>query len=278
VSAPARTGATGVRGGAIAAAMAAAGRPLPEGHRLVSLAEEPGLRRPMDEQCTSAWPEFMLHDPVVDRLWDRLDDDFPAFQLAMLDAGGTIVASGNSAPLAWDGTPAGLPDGWDEQLVQTMAGFGAGVPPNTLGALQIVVGHGHRGTGLSAAMVGAYRALARIRGDRALIACVRPTGKHRYPLMSIDRYAAWMRWDGLPFDAWLRVHVRQGGRIVRPSPASMTISGTLAEWHGWTGLALPISGPYVIAGATNPIEVDVARDRAVYHDANVWVVHELAES
>jgi hypothetical protein len=269
------TAGSAARGAAIADAMAAGGRPLPEGHRLVSLAEEPALRRPMDELGSGAWPEFMLHDAVVDRLWTRLGDDFPAFQLALLDPGGSIAASGNGAPLAWDGTPTGLPDGWDEQLERTVAGHDAGLAPNTLGAVQIVVGRGHRGAGLSATMVAAFRAMAHLRGFRALIACVRPTGKHRYPLMSIDDYAAWMRWDGLPFDAWLRVHVRLGGRIVRPSPASMTISGTLAEWHGWTGLAMPVSGRYVIEGATNPIDVDVVRDRAVYHDANVWVVHEL---
>jgi hypothetical protein len=38
------------------------------------------------------------------------------------------------------------------------------------------------------------------------------------------------RADGLPTDAWLRTHVRIGGKIVKIAPYSMTIIGTIAEW------------------------------------------------
>lgn len=125
-------------------------------------------------------------------------------------------------------------------------------------------------------MVAIFLERARGAGFRALVACVRPTEKHRYPLVPIEQYAAWTRPDGLPFDAWLRLHVRLGGRIVRAAPESMTTVGSVAEWESWTGLTLPERGAYVVPFATNPVEVDRARDRVVYHDANVWVVHDLA--
>jgi GNAT superfamily N-acetyltransferase len=249
---------------------------LPAGHRLVNVAEAPETWRPADEMCSAAWPEFMLHDPVADRCWGHLHDDWPRFQLVLLDEVGGVAAAAQAAPLWWDGTDDGLPDGWDSQFDQSVAELAAGRAPNTLGAIQICIAGDRRGRGLSALMLEAMKQSAVEAGLGAVIACVRPTEKSLYPLMPIETFAAWLRPDGMPVDPWLRVHVRAGGRIVRASPRSMTIEGTVAEWHEWTGLSFPISGPYVVDGATAPVEIDLAADRGVYYDANVWTIHDLA--
>ncbi len=248
---------------------------LPAGHRLVTIADEPGLWRPTDEMCSSVWPEFMLHDPVADRCWDHLRDVWPQFQLVLLDESGVVAAAAQAAPLFWDGRYEGLPEGWDAQFEESVEGLAAGRVPNTLGAIQICVAPSRRSGGLSGLMLDAMREAAQAAGLGAVIACVRPTAKARYPLMSIDDYAGWLRPDGLPFDPWLRVHARAGGRIVRGSPRSVTIQGTLAEWSEWTGLSFPVSGQYVVEGAMAPLTVDVAADHAIYYDANVWTVHDL---
>ena len=112
-------------------------------------------------------------------------------------------------------------------------------------------------------------------GLTSVIACVRPTWKPRYPLTPIDRYARWTREDGLPFDPWIRIHVRAGGRIARPSPRSMTVTGTVAEWEEWTEMAFPESGTYLVPGGCEPVAIDREADRGTYYDSNVWVVHEL---
>jgi GNAT superfamily N-acetyltransferase len=243
--------------------------------RLVTLAERPDLDDALGDHNAAAWPEFMLHFPVAGRLWHHLAADFSAWQLMLLDADDRIAAAGNSAPLAWDGTDGGLPAGWDEQFERTVDGLRSGLAPNTLGAIQIVVAPGRRGEGLAGRMVEVFRSRARVAGFRALIACVRPTDKHRYPLIPIEEYAAWARQDGLPFDAWIRLHVRLGGRIALPVPASMVTTGTVGAWEAWTGLAFPASGSYVVPFATNPVVVDHAADRVTYEDANVWIVHDL---
>lgn len=249
---------------------------LPAGHSIISLAELPELRRPQGELNVSVWPEFMLHDATSDRLWGHLYTDFPAYQLCLFNAHGELVAGANAAPLAWDGTDEDLPDGWDQQLERSVADAAAGRAVDTLGAIQVVVRPEHQGSRYSGTMVQAMLAMAREHAFRALIACVRPTEKERYPLIPIERYVAWMRADGLPFDPWIRLHVRLGGRIVRPSPSSMVVEGTIAEWAEWTGLSFPESGSYLPRGAAAPLDVDVEADHGVYRDPNVWIVHGVA--
>jgi len=250
---------------------------LPAGHRLVRVSEAPEWWRPADRMCSAAWPEFMLHDPVADRCWGHLREDWPEFQLVLVDESGPepqVAAASQAAPLAWSGADGDLPDGWDEQFELSVAELAGRARPNTLGAIQICVAPDRRGQGLSALMLEAMNRTAAEAGFHALIACVRPTEKARYPLMSIDVYAAWRRADGLPFDPWLRVHARAGARLVRASAHSMTIAGTVTEWHEWTGLSFPVSGPYTVEGALNPVDIDLEADRGVYFDANVWMVHD----
>lgn len=251
------------------------GAQLPRGTRLVSLAEQPDLRGPLGDHNVSVWPEFMLHSAVANRNWDLLFEIWPDYQLVLLDADDRIVAAHNSAPLAWDGTDAGLPDGWEDQFEWSVAQRRDGIEPTALGALQIVVGLDRQGTGLAGTMLTAMRENARAHGLHSVIACVRPTWKPRYPLVTIERYATWRRGDGLPFDPWIRLHVRLGGRIVRPSPRSMTITGTVADWESWTEMAFPESGEYVVPGACEPVRIERGADLGTYHDPNVWVVHPL---
>ena len=156
---------------------------------LVSLAERRDLEDALDRHNTGDWPEYMLHDPVAAEHWHHLHGEFADWQLMLLDPMDRIVAAANSAPLAWDGTDEGLPEGWDEQFRLSVEQHAAGVRPDALGAIQIVVAPERRGDRLSGRMVDVLRARARDAGLRALIACVRPTGKHRCPLADIDRYA-----------------------------------------------------------------------------------------
>ncbi|HSJ87518.1 MAG TPA: hypothetical protein VK909_09950, partial [Anaerolineales bacterium] len=117
--------------------------------------------------------------------------------------------------------------------------------------------------------------IAKSNGYGHLVAPVRPNEKSKYPLTSIDDYIRWTTDDGLPFDAWLRVHARVGAKILKPCHASMTIRGSGADWESWTGLKFPQSGAYHIPGALNPMQIDVERDEGIYVEPNVWMVHEV---
>jgi hypothetical protein len=117
--------------------------------------------------------------------------------------------------------------------------------------------------------------VTKAKGLQALIIPVRPNEKSKYPLISIDDYITWKNEEGLPFDAWLRVHARLEGKIIKTCDESKTIRGTRTEWEEWTSMRFPQSGEYIIPGALNPIEMDVEADEGVYVEPNVWIVHEI---
>ncbi|NIK58190.1 hypothetical protein [Kribbella shirazensis] len=245
---------------------------------LVTLAERPDLAEALGNPDLMPEPELLYHDAVAAQCWPRLVTDFPDYQVALLDQG-RVIAKGHSIPFQWDGTDAELPDqGWDFVLATGVADRDAGRMPNAASALQIVVAKDRLGTGLSQLMVRSLRDVAAAHALPVLYAPVRPNRKDRYPLIPMEHYARWTLKDGTePFDPWLRVHWRLGGRILHCCQESMMISGAVAEWEEWTGLAMPASGQYVVPGGLVPVEVDHPRDIGRYIEPNVWVRHDLGD-
>ncbi len=239
-------------------------------HTVVSLAERPELAERLP--FGAGWPEFIFHDPVAARLMPEVDRRFAGLNLILLD-GDEIVAGGWGVPLAWDGTVAGLPAGWDGALERAVGGHAAGVAPDALCAMASEVVAAHRGEGLGGAVLSALRERGAGQGLGRMIAPARPTQKHRYPLVSIERYAAWTDAAGAPFDPWLRTHHRVGARVLAPEPEGMRIVGSVAEWEAWTGMAFPETGDYVVPDALVPVSVDRGRDEGVYVEPAVWMLH-----
>ncbi|MCZ2525006.1 N-acetyltransferase [Streptomyces sp. NPDC059506] len=239
---------------------------------VASLAERPDLTSAM-LTMESSWPAYIRPDPVlVHWVFER----HAHHQLVVFDDGGTVVARAASVPLTWDGTPGGLPDtGWDEALRRCMDDTYSGREPNTLCAMEIAVVPGRKAQNLSRRALDALKDHGRRMGYGDMVAPVRPSLKHSQPQLSMDEYAQCVRPDGLPQDPWLRVHVRAGGQVLKVCPVSMTISGSLDQWRGWTGLPFDTSGPVEVAGALNPVVADVEHDHAVYIEPNVWVRHPL---
>lgn len=244
--------------------------------KFVTHEERPDLVQRWYEMADKVWPELMLHDATVNRYWGGLARHYADCQLYLLDdETDTLVGVGNTVPVAWDGTVDGLPGGIDDVLRAAIGGYETAPAPTTLCALQAALRPGNTGRGLSTLIIRAMREVAVRRGLSALIAPVRPNQKTLYPLTPMERYIEWRRPDGLPRDAWLRVHARLGAEIVRVAERSMVIEGTVAEWEEWTGLTFPESGPYVVAGALVPITIDREADRGLYVEPNVWMRHPL---
>jgi hypothetical protein len=164
----------------------------------------------------------------------------------------------------------------DEVLLAGIQLREAGIPPTTVSGLRAVVRPDRQGAGLSATIMRAMRATASRHGFSELLAPVRPLFKDRYPLIPMDRYVTWTRTDdGLPFDPFLRVHVRLGATLMKVAPESMVIEGSVREWEGWTGMAFPESGSYLVPGALDQVAIDLDRNVGRYVEPNVWMLHPL---
>lgn len=247
--------------------------------RIVTLRERPGALAGLRRIQKKVWPPGMAYineDAVCVRLWPALLRVFPEFQIILCDAGGRVVAGGYTIPFVWDGRTRSLPMGVDGVLERGLRDHRRRRRPNTLSALLAVVDPRLQGRGLSAEVLEAMTLIASILGMRALVAPVRPTLKHRYPLIPMERYARWRRPDGAPFDPWLRVHWRLGARMLGVAARSMVVEGRVKQWEAWTGMRFPASGEYIVPGALAPVRIDRGRDRGRYVEPNVWMLHPTA--
>jgi len=238
--------------------------------KLVRYADRPDLRAVRFETLSKpTFPEYMNHNVPGGLYWARLYEDYPDFQLGLLD-GDELVAELHSIPSAWNGTADDLPSGWDEAFLRA---YESGRTADVLCALAISVRPDRQAQGLAARMLEEMRGAARTARLRELIAPVRPTLKSRYPLIPIERYMHWRRADGSHFDPWIRVHERIGGEIIAPAAESMAIEASVADWEEWTGMEFPSDGSYVIPGMLAPLDVGDGDGRHV--EPNVWLLHRL---
>ncbi|WP_051645122.1 hypothetical protein [Labrenzia sp. DG1229] len=242
-------------------------------YRVTTLSEQPDLIARHQTTGGSAWPEFMLHDPVAIANWEKMMSYFAGDQLTLL-VGDKIAAVVNMVPLKVEADLGKLPDrGVDWGVEKSVADYENGTPPNALMGLQIVVAKEFRGKKFSETATREVIAHARRRKLERIVLPVRPNEKHAFPLIPMDQYIHWKNPDGLAFDSWLRVHMRLGGDLIGICLKSMIIPGTVSEWEDWTGQKFPGSGQYIVPFALNPVDVDIERNRGIYVEPNVWVVH-----
>jgi GNAT superfamily N-acetyltransferase len=211
--------------------------------------------------------EFDRHGETFLRYGSRLHDEFPEFQFETEEG-----ARGRTLPIRWDGTLEDLPRGIDGAFERAFEEGGA----NVLCAVGVSVPELLRRHGYSRGALERMLELARANGFDTLIAPVKPTLKHRYPVTPIERYAEWRRKDGLPFDPWVRTHARLGAEILKPERESVRVGGTVAEWEKWTAMAFPESGEYVIPGGLQLLSVDREKDVGLYYEPNVWMLHTVS--
>ena len=237
--------------------------------RLVSYAERRDLLQRRDD-LGAAWDEFMYHDAVADVYWNRQYEEFPDLQLFLIDDDDQLVAESNAVviPFAADELPD---EGWDAALEQAFENR----PAKAVSAIAITIGVEQRGKGLSRTMLDGMRKAVVERGLSDLVAPVRPSQKHLYPLAPIERYVEWRRDDGKLLDAWLRTHEQAGAELVKVAARSMHISGSVSDWESWTGMRFPDTGVYIVPGALVPVEIDRERDEGVYVEPNVWMHHRV---
>jgi hypothetical protein len=207
------------------------------------------------------------------KYYDFILDEFADLQLCLVDVESERpVALANCVPIPCRDDLDELPDeGWD-WLVETGATRGK-ERPNILGALAVTVPAEERGKGYAIRMIRAVHEQCDRLGLGAVIVPVRPTAKCEYPHVAMDDYIGWTDARGRVFDPWLRSHVSQGARVVKPCDRSMVVEEHIAFWETWAGRRFETSGQYLVDGALVPVTIDVERQVGRYQEPNVWVAY-----
>jgi hypothetical protein len=242
---------------------------------IVTTSDHPDLDARSAASLRAGWPRFVLHDAVSNEHRDAVRKYFPRFDVLLVD-GDDVLAKAVAVALRWNGETATLPGGYDGALIAAVTGHENGVAPDTLCVVSVTVQPGRTGGGLAGTALAALRDRAVDAGLRRVIVPVRPTLKSSYPLTSMADFLRWTRADGLHLDPWIRTHQRLGATILAPAPRSMVVSGTVAQWERWTGMAFPQTGRYVVAGGLDLLAVDRERDLGSYEESNVWMRHPLS--
>ena len=215
------------------------------------------------------FPEFLFNADVPLLHWAKLRDRFPELQLVLYDEErDAVVGRGQTMPAS---TRGGLPGGIDDMLERLFGDAPNDEEPDVLSAAVAIVDPRRQGEGLSAHVIEGMQRIARDHGFPALIAPVRPTFKERFPLIDMKDYVRWTHPDGRLYDPWLRLHARLGAELVEVCPESMAVTGSRAEWEGWTGLEFPADGDYIVPGALVPVRFAGGAGR--YVEPNVWMRH-----
>lgn len=239
---------------------------------VVTRTERPDLDDKVRAAFRERWPEFVFHGEAGPRYLPRVQELFGHLDVLLLD-GEEVAAGGWGVPFAWDGTFEDLPDGYDGALARCVEDHDAGRPATTLSFMAAAVNPAYDKQGLATQVLHALVERAADHGIGQVVAPLRPTWKHRYPLQPMAEYAGWQRPDGLSVDPWIRTHQRMGATILGPAQRSMVVRGSVADWESWTGMVLPASGVYVIPDGLNTLSVDRDADTAVYVEENLWVRH-----
>lgn len=199
--------------------------------------------------------------------------------------------------------------------------------PNTLSALAVTVRADRRRMGLAERILQKMKDTALQEGLKILVVPLRPTKKSSYPFIPMEEYITWTQTPlktticrapslfkvtpqstvqpltisskdnalkpSLPFDPWLRKHVRMGAKIAKVAHKSMEVEASLDDWAAWTGIdfdSFP-NAPTVrethgnssvaeytqvaLQGGLVPLKVYREEKRAVYIEPNVWIYHQL---
>lgn len=218
------------------------------------------------------WPAFIDSDLLAGQHLPFVRDTFGGLEVALVQRD-VLVGAGWGVPIAWNGLTDQLPGGYSESLARAVRDHENGVTPDTLVVCATQVHPERSGAGLAAAVLEGLIDTGAAAGLTRVVAPLRPTWKHRYPLTPIVDYAGWTRGDGSAFDPWVRTHLRMGAHLLGTSSTSQTFTASVRRWEEWSGLEIPGDGAYIVPRALAPLVVDHAADSGTCVEPTIWVQH-----
>lgn len=169
-----------------------------------------------------------------------------------------------------------VPDeGWDWALEKAFLDREKDLEPNALCALQIGLNKEYQGKGISSHLVVCMKNIALSKNFKSFILPIRPNQKSQFPLIPMESYIQWANEIGLPYDAWIRTHVKNGAEVVKVCKRSMYVSENIKEWERWSNLRFQSTGDYILPFLLNPIRIDLNTQNGIYVEPNVWMRYSL---
>jgi hypothetical protein len=227
----------------------------------------------MDRLFAEGFPAFITADPEVKKYIARVREYFPHLDVILVSDDGQPAATGWGVPIPWTDDVKDLPPSFADILRVAVEAHESGADTNAFVICGGVVSPELKGTGTTTELLRALIQTGQNQGMTRVLAPLRPTRKHLYPLISIEEYASWVREDGLPLDPWLRLHVRAGGRVIALAPNAQTRFGSVKEWEEWARMPLPATGQYVIPDGMSVLHIDTDADVGTYTEPNIWIRH-----
>lgn len=225
------------------------------------------------EALKTAFPRVIRSSAVIAEYWERLERYFPTFQFCLVAGDGNLIGFMNAIPFRFNDPLDGLPDaGWDWMFTQGIADHEAGVKPNFLGSLQVVVRPEHQRMGHSKRLLKHAKHTVETTPLRQVVIPIRRTKKYLFPTLSMADYLK-LRDSEEIYDPWVRTHLRGGAKIIRVCRKSMTVAGDLSFWEDLLDRPVTTSGEYTLPGGLRPVVVDTQRGGGVYEEPNVWVAY-----
>jgi len=246
-------------------------------YKIVNFKQRPDLYDSQQEICRKTFPTFLYYSEIIDSTWDKMIEYYQEYQLLFLNDE-EIICIFNCMPMSLDFSDEELPeDAFDWGMEKGIRDFEDGKEINAALAIQIIIPKEYQGKGISHIAVVEIKNMCAEMGIQKLVIPVRPTLKCKYPINDIGNYIKWKNEKGLPFDPWLRVHVKQNGKIIKPCKEALKIKGTIKQWENWTKMSFPESGMYVVDGALCPVRIDREKNIGFYIEPNVWVSYEISD-
>lgn len=235
--------------------------------------DRPRPDQELEALFAGGWPAFIDADLDAARSLPRIRKLFADLEVVVVeDRSDELVAACWGVPIQWDGRVIDLPAGYSGTLTRALIDHGP-AQVNTLVLCGAQVRNGRTGAGLATELLRTMLIVATQHGLAHVVAPLRLTGKHRYPLTPIAQYAAWTRPDGTAFDPWLRTHLALGARVIASVDVSQEFVGSCAQWQQWAALAMPETGDYLVPDALAPLHLDRQADRGTLAEPGVWVQH-----
>ncbi len=243
-------------------------------YEILSLQERPDLGPEVSRIHQKIWPKFLLQSPISKRYWNNLLLIFPSYQLVLLE-GGRVIGAAHSIPIKWVGALEDLPGGWDSALEKGFEDNQQALRPTTLVGLSVVIIPEYQGKNLSRMLLCTLKDTALRQEIPLLIMPVRPLFKSKYPQISMTDYLGKFQRDGLPFDPWVRTHLKLGAQFISIAHRFLVITGTISDWEEWTGMEFKRSGKFIVSGALVPVSISRKKNIGIYEEPNVWVKYNL---